>query len=553
MEQATGSQTPAAGIKNSPDRDGTVDLTGQTLGDFKILRSLGEGGMGQVYLAEQKSLNRKVALKVLRADLAANKTALARFDAEAKAVAQATHANIVQVYAINEENGLHYMALEYVEGRNLRQYLEKKGPPELMLAISIIRQVAAAIQRASELGIIHRDIKPENILLTRKGEVKVADFGLSRIYDNDRQPLNLTQSGVTMGTPLYMSPEQVEGKPVDPRTDIYSFGVTCYHLLAGHPPFRGETPFEVAIQHVQKDPVPLAQIRPDLPAELCDLVHKMMAKNPDERIQTGREIVRELVRLRDSLIGASGSGGQPTHIVQTGPVASDPEFDAVLTQSLPLPTPRRRWLSWLAVGSVFLALAGGLAYGWWQVRDRPAPQVTPGTSVQARPNPLQDVPAPAAKTPAGPSKEEQELLDAIKKHESGPTDLKQALKSHIDLGVYYVRVARLDEAKDVFKKLEDQDVKKWPGFKVAGRAGRAIVLAFRDDYKESNKLFVNLFTVKPGGSKVPMGPYPPWWQSNPALAEMAGLALDRNHANAPAEFPAVLEKYRTPPGPRKRR
>src|SRR5438874_4403435 len=242
--------------------------------------------MGQVYLAEQISLKRKVALKLLRADLAANAASLQRFQAEAMAVARATHANIVQVYAISETDGIHYMALEYVEGRNLRQYLEKKGPPEPLLALSIIRQVGSALQRAGELGIIHRDIKPENILLTRKGEVKVADFGLSRCFADDTQPLHLTRSGVTMGTPLYMSPEQVEGKPVDPRTDIYSLGVTCYHLLAGTPPFRGQSAYEVAVQHVQKQPTALAEIRPDLPVELCQLIHRMMAKNPNDRLQT---------------------------------------------------------------------------------------------------------------------------------------------------------------------------------------------------------------------------------------------------------------------------
>ena len=210
--------------------------------------------MGEVYLAEQISLKRKVALKLMRPDLAANITALARFKAEAEAVAKATHANIVQVYAIHEIGGLHFMALEFVEGRNLREFLEKKGPPEILLGLSIMRQVAAALQRASELGIIHRDIKPENILLTRKGEVKVADFGLSRILsESGAQPPNLTQSHVTMGTPLYMSPEQVEGKKtIDHRTDIYSFGVTCYHMFAGHPPFKGTAAFEVAVQHVQK-------------------------------------------------------------------------------------------------------------------------------------------------------------------------------------------------------------------------------------------------------------------------------------------------------------
>src|SRR2546425_8522879 len=169
------------------------DLTGTTLGDYHILRRLGQGGMGQVYLAEQVSLKRKVALKLLKSILAANPTALARFKKEAEAVARATHANIVQVYFIGETDGIHYMALEYVEGRNLREYLNKKGPPDVALGLSILRQIAAAIQRAHEHGIIHRDIKPENILLTRKGEVKVTDFGLSRCLDGTGAAVNLTQ------------------------------------------------------------------------------------------------------------------------------------------------------------------------------------------------------------------------------------------------------------------------------------------------------------------------------------------------------------------------
>src|SRR5262245_21318305 len=211
---------------------GEIDLTGNTLGDFQVLRRLGQGGMGRVYLAEQISLKRKVALKLLRPELAGTEVSLKRFKAEAEAIAQATHANIVQVYAIGEHKGMHYMALEFVEGRNLLEYLEKKGPPEVLLGLGIMRQVASALERAGELGIIHRGIKPENILLTRKGDVKVTDFGL---YRGAYEPLNLTQTGITMGTPLYMSPEQVEGKPLDPRTDIYSFGVTSYHVFAGQP------------------------------------------------------------------------------------------------------------------------------------------------------------------------------------------------------------------------------------------------------------------------------------------------------------------------------
>src|SRR5262249_2315215 len=155
-----------------------VDLSCRSLGEFHLLRLLGQGGMGQVYVAEQTSLKRKVALKIMRTDVSANETSFQRFKAEAEALARITHTNIGQAYALGEEAGVHYMALEYVEGRNLKQYLSRRGTPDIPLALSIMRQVAAALQRASELGIVHRDIKPENILLTRRGEVKVADFGL---------------------------------------------------------------------------------------------------------------------------------------------------------------------------------------------------------------------------------------------------------------------------------------------------------------------------------------------------------------------------------------
>ncbi len=188
-----------------------ADLSGLVLGDFRLLRRLGQGGMGQVYLAEQLSLRRQVALKLVRPQLAetpaAAETLLKRFRAEAEVVARATHANIVQVYAIGQAGDLNYMALEYVEGANLRELVEKQKPIVFAHGLKIMAQIAAALQRAGELTIVHRDIKPENILVARNGEVKVADFGLSRCFD---RPLGLTRSGVVMGTPLYMSPEQVE-------------------------------------------------------------------------------------------------------------------------------------------------------------------------------------------------------------------------------------------------------------------------------------------------------------------------------------------------------
>jgi serine/threonine-protein kinase len=516
-----------------------TDLTGRTLGDFLILRRLGEGGMGEVYLAEQISLRRKVALKILNAGLAARSTALQRFQQEAMAVARATHANIVQVYAVGEADHLHYMALEYVEGRNLRQFLEKKGPPEVLLSLSIIRQVASALQRASELGIIHRDIKPENLLLTRKGEVKVADFGLSRCFADDVQPLNLTQTGVTMGTPLYMSPEQVEGKAVDPRTDIYSFGVTCYHLLAGQPPFRGQNAFEVAVQHVQGEAVPLGQIRPDLPAELCALVHKMMARKPEDRFQTGREIVREAGRLRDALVGVTGA---QTQIITPGPATPQPA-DVLTTQKIP-PLHSRRWLRWAVPLTVVLALAGGLVYGYRRNTGEAAAVVAPGEPV-ADPNSAQA---------------REETLRRRVQDTAIPKDqleLSSGLSDRIRLGLLYLRERRLDRAEEFFKELEQ--AKGVKAYHVLGLLGEAMVLAFQDRARESLQKFRAAQKEKPLkglekglGSRATLGP----------LHEMIAEALNFNYANlGSAEFAgtarqlggnvflAFLQNLRRPPQP----
>jgi len=320
-----------------------VDLSGRALGEFQLLRQLGQGGMGQVYLAEQISLKRKVAIKVMRPDLAFNDVSYQRFKAEAEAIARVTHPNIVQVYALGEENGLHFMALEYVEGRNLREYLSKKGTTDTALALSILRQVASALQRASEIGIIHRDIKPENILLTKRGEVKVADFGLSRYLRADQNDVNLTQTGMTMGTPLYMSPEQVQGLALDARTDIYSLGITCYQMLSGAPPFKGKNAFELATQHVSTPPRALVELRPDVPTDVCAMVHKMIAKEPGRRYQTCADLLRDVSKVRENLSkkaksssGAAVAPFAPTergliaHSPQQAPASSSSQFTIIL-------------------------------------------------------------------------------------------------------------------------------------------------------------------------------------------------------------------------------
>jgi serine/threonine-protein kinase len=292
-EVTTGIASPGTPTTGGLD----LDLSGRQFGDYRLLRRLGRGAMADVYLAEQGSLRRQVAFKVLKRELAADDTYVRRFHMEAQAAASLVQANIVQIYEVGLIDDFHYIAQEYVEGQNLSQYISRKGTPDVKMGIAVIRQVASALCKAAERGIVHRDIKPENIMLARSGEVKVADFGLARIGRGE-ESLKLTQVGITMGTPLYMSPEQVEGRSLDPRSDLYSLGVTCYHMLAGKPPFRGDTALSVALQHVRTQPERLENIRPDLPPALGRIIHKMLAKNPDERYQSPRDLLRELRSLQ---------------------------------------------------------------------------------------------------------------------------------------------------------------------------------------------------------------------------------------------------------------
>lgn len=281
---------------HSPRKTDSVSLIGKQLGDFKILRKLGQGGMATVYLAEQVSLKREAAIKVMHDELLNDETHLKRFEREAKAAAGLTHPNIVQVYMTGDFDGTHFIAQEYVRGINLKEHLTRYAPPDVSLILRIMRQVAAALNAAAEKEVVHRDIKPENIMITSKKMIKVADFGLAQIAQSDER-VNLTQVGVTMGTPLYMSPEQVNGKSLDQRSDIYSLGVTCYHLISGRPPFLGETALSIAVKHLNEPPPPLKNRRPDLPEALCDLVHRMMEKDPNHRPADATELMQEIKNI----------------------------------------------------------------------------------------------------------------------------------------------------------------------------------------------------------------------------------------------------------------
>ena len=523
------------------------DLTGRTLGDFHMLRKIGSGGMGQVYLARQTSLKRDVAVKLLRDELNENPTALARFQAEAEAVAKLNHPNIVHIYHTGEADGLRYMVLEFVDGRNLRDYLARKGPPDLPVSLSVMRQVALALQKAHDQGIVHRDIKPENILVTRKVEVKVTDFGLSRFFAGAEPATNLTQSGVTLGTPLYMSPEQVQGHPVDNRSDLYSFGVTCYHLLAGEPPFRGTSAFDVALKHVQEQPRPLADLRPDLPPELCGMIHKMMAKNPDDRYQSAKDITRDLVKVRDGRTVVTGTLVRAPGVERPVTVGGASDAALSLTQSGATAPEPVRWGRWLLVGfACLLATAGGVfVYAGLNPPPDPHPHAQPGPG-------LPDVRPPEKLT----TTRERELLAVLNTEGTKPDDV---LKASIELGLLYVKEHRLADATDRFEKLKNRggdwrDPVAARGASLAGRLGQAVVLAHKNEAEPSNKLFLEVMAdaqkFTPGGPKGGDRSATLSWLllRYPDLSSAVSDALNRNAANlGKAKLdPPALEQLRSP-------
>src|SRR5439155_5316036 len=289
----------------------------------------------------------------------------------AQATAKIVHANIVQIYEVGCIDGTYFIPQEYVPGQNLKQLLAKLGHGvDAVQAVNMIRQVAAGLHKAAEQKITHRDIKPENIMITPGGEVKVADFGLARVV-RDGEALNLTQVGITMGTPLYMSPEQVEGRPVDPRSDLYSFGVTCYQMLAGHPPFDGPTALNVAVQHLKNEPKRLEVLRSDLPDGLCRIIHKLLAKKPDERYQGAIELLKDLATLKiegldqDWVAHLPGFHSADLALSTAGRLEATQQLERVLRSQI---GQRRRWsggpLVAAITGLVLVGLLSGAVLAW---------------------------------------------------------------------------------------------------------------------------------------------------------------------------------------------
>jgi tRNA A-37 threonylcarbamoyl transferase component Bud32 len=466
------------------------DLSGRQLDGYRLLRRLGQGAMAEVYLAEQISLSRQVALKVLRGNLATNATYVERFHREARAAAQLVHPNIVQIHEVGCADGIHFIAQEYVQGSNLAELLARRGSPKLDRALAIMRQVAAALHKAAEHGIVHRDIKPENIMLAANGDVKVADFGLARLY-GQQAANNLTQDGITMGTPLYMSPEQVEGRALDPRSDIYSLGVTCYQMFAGEPPFRAESALAVAVQHLKSPPSRLENIRPDLPPAVSRIVHKMLAKNPADRFATPRELARDLRAVSIELFPDAGDdddfagwdGDDVTSTVEARRLATQRLAAAMRTTALPL-VGRRRLARWAIGGVACFALGTALA---WLFRDRPL--IAPAAdSEQTMPR----YDTAAAQYIYASMIDTEPAWRSVAAY--FPGDAAYARRAEQGLALVYLRERKYTRALKIFDelaKLNDAEVQ----FKAFGLAGQAVVLNRLGQYEQSAERLSRLWPI----------------------------------------------------------
>ena len=274
------------------------------IGKYIVKRELGRGGMGAVYLAEQPGLGREVAIKELVPSAAADPIALKRFLQEAQVMARFSHPNLVQLHDMEEIGGFNYIVLEFVRGKSLRDWLNR-GPIPMPQIFGVMHAVLQALDYAHRHSIVHRDMKPENVLISDEGAVKVADFGIARLTDDSVAPGNTaTKTGTTVGTPQYMSPEQVASSKVDGRSDLYSAGIMFYELVVGQPPFtasEADGPFTLMAKHVQAPPKPPSVSKPGLDMRLEEVILKSLSKRPEERYQTGAEFDEAMSRVADRL------------------------------------------------------------------------------------------------------------------------------------------------------------------------------------------------------------------------------------------------------------
>jgi serine/threonine protein kinase len=313
---------------------------------YRIIKQVGAGGMGVVYKAEHRFMERLVALKVINRRLLRNANALERFRLEVKAAARLAHPNIVTAHDADQAGDLHILVMEYVDGISVARQVEKAGPMPVKHACQFTRQAALGLQHAHERGMAHRDIKPQNLMLTKDGRVKILDFGLARLVRERESPLgtddtldvaarggDLTRDGTTLGTPDYMAPEQIRSaRDADIRSDIYALGGTLYFMLAGHSPFPHGTVADKLLAHLDHHPLDLSLVRPDIPTGLIRVIERMMAKNPDERFASPQQVADALTPFCKS--SGAGTAGGATVFSDAGQMPTFPEWRATPTVAM---------------------------------------------------------------------------------------------------------------------------------------------------------------------------------------------------------------------------
>jgi eukaryotic-like serine/threonine-protein kinase len=344
-------------------------------GRYRILRKLGTGGMANVYLAEDEVLGRRVAIKILNDRHAGDDQFVERFRREAKNAASLSHPNIVSIYDRGEAEGTYYIAMEYLDGRSLKELIVARGPAPINLAVDYARQILAAIRFAHRHGIVHRDIKPHNVLVDAEGRLKVTDFGIARAGASQ-----MTEAGSIIGTAQYLSPEQAKGAPVDQTSDLYSVGVVLYELLTGVVPFSGETPVEIAMKHLSTVPSPPSAKRKDVPRDLDLVVMRALAKDPAERYQSAEEMDADLRRVSRGTAISPVTEEAATAIIARPPPTAVTEIKPRAPESVPYAPPpayydydeprgRALWPWFVALFFVIAAVIGGY-FLYEQVQDQ---------------------------------------------------------------------------------------------------------------------------------------------------------------------------------------
>jgi serine/threonine-protein kinase len=385
-------------------------VVGQTVGNYRIITKLGEGGVGEVYLAEHPDIGRKVAIKFVRRALAEEPTLYGRFLAEARAANAIQHPNIVEVLDFGRlPDGQPYIVMEYLHGESLAARLERLGPLPAAAAIDLATKVAGVLMAAHGKAIVHRDLKPDNVFLVASrssagGEVvKVLDFGIAKLQGSLRDGSPHTRTGSLIGTPMYMSPEQCRGtREIDARTDIYALGIMLFEMVVGRPPFVSEGLGDLMDMQMNQVAPSLRSLVPGAPADLEVLVARALAKRPDDRFASAAEMQAALQGLGGRISGALvvGAPATPPPPVQAAITVKDPSqitAGTLVGQEGPAPGPRRSAARWMAVGAGVLAVVVTSAMLW--------PARSPGRPSAATPAPLArvaDRPRPAPPPPASP-------------------------------------------------------------------------------------------------------------------------------------------------------